>query len=145
MNHSCKCYGKPSTRMGKALMQATNPQIFGLTKECMLGNLYQRAVVRGVEFQLALFSLLVGFVVGHAPNFDVPTVRQKVSLVHWREWQRWFVGVFYAMFVQPVINAAFVGRSHQVPILAGEPLTTLPAAQPQLNTVRIKQAMGLNP
>lgn len=121
-------------------MQATYPQVsLGFSKR-IEGDLYQRSIVRCVEFQLALFSLLVGFVVGYAPNFNVPTVRQKVSFVNWRERQGRFVGMLYAMFVQPVVNALFVGGSHQVPILASETLATIPAIGAQRNAVQLKKA-----
>ena len=62
----------------------------------------------GIKFLFQCLALFIVGVVVNAPDFDVPTVGQKVSAVGGSKGELGFVNMLNAMLVQPIVNAKFV-------------------------------------
>jgi hypothetical protein len=69
----------------------------------------------------------------HAPDLDVPAVRQEVGAASPVPGQDRLDAVWDALFAEPVADAAFVGRAEAVTIGAGEPLAAVPSVAPDLD------------
>lgn len=69
----------------------------------------------------------------HAPDLDVPAVRQEVSPPTPIPGQDRLNAMRDAVLAEPVAGAALVRRPDQMAILAGEPLAPIPPVAPDLN------------
>lgn len=115
------------TRLQALLQRAIEIAGSPLCKKA-LGYLDQRKVVLRVQGAFAFSALAICLPVGHAPNLDVPAVRQEVGAVRTSERDFRLNFMRDGMSKEPFINVALVAGRNKVAITALDVTLTAPSA-----------------
>src|SRR6266568_3231810 len=86
-----------------------------------------------IQRNLTGFSLGIVRRFRNAPNLNIPTIHQEISVVALFKWQARLVFMGYSMLMQPVINSQFIGRSDKVPIIARKADTAVKSTKSDRN------------